>query len=530
MKKLLVVLLCLSSTVLFAQTLHYTVDATDCEAYFTKVTGVLMIDGVEVYNGEGMQYEGGGNLEIGVFDQNGVCRGAKKPTWRSKSNQWVYQLMMKGYVGCEYPTFKIYNHADGQEWDLVLDIDETIVWTANGNYGSLNDMYPINFTAPGTPGTTFELTVNGYGEDNANTNLGYYLIASPVMELVEPTAANGFLTDNFDLYYFDQGQDKEWVNYEDQYNGGWKLINGMGYLYASETTTTLQFTGTPQTEPMVQLEWKDWVEFPGLNLVGNPLAEEAYSDRGYYRMNPETHEGLIPAGNDEPVGVMEGIFVVATQEGEAMQFSTTPSRFKTELILNLRPSETNTVIDRAIVNFDESQELPKIEILNRDSKIYFPKENQDYAMVNADDMGEIPFCFKAVKNGSYTLGFTSKEVSFTYLHLIDNMTGANVDLLKTPSYTFDALTTDYANRFSLVFATGSSVDGDSFSFLNAGGNLCIFGIEGEATLQIVDVLGHMISSETFSGSYEKSLNVAPGVYMLRLIQGNDIKVQKMVIK
>ena len=110
------------------------------------------------------------------------------------------------------------------------------------------------------------------------------------------------------------------------------------------------------------------------------------------------------------------------------------------------------------------------------------------------------------------------------------MTGDNVDLLKTPAYTFDALTTDYANRFSLVLSTGSSVDGDSFSFLNAGGNLCVFGIEGEATLQIVDVLGHLISSETFSGSYEKSLNVAPGVYMLRLIQGNDIKVQKMVIK
>jgi hypothetical protein len=81
-----------------------------------------------------------------------------------------------------------------------------------------------------------------------------------------------------------------------------------------------------------------------------------------------------------------------------------------------------------------------------------------------------------------------------------------------------------------VFATGSSVDGDSFAFINGMGNLCIFGIEGEATVQVMDALGHMVSSNTFSGSFEQKLNVAPGVYMIRLINGNDVKVQKIVIR
>jgi len=40
----------------------------------------------------------------------------------------------------------------------------------------------------------------------------------------------------------------------------------------------------------------------------------------------------------------------------------------------------------------------------------------------------------------------------------------------------------------------------------------------------------MVSSNTFSGSYEQKLNVAPGVYMIRLINGNDVKVQKIVVK
>ena len=151
-------------------------------------------------------------------------------------------------------------------------------------------------------------------------------------------------------------------------------------------------------------------------------------------------------------------------------------------------------------------------------------------MVNAGEVGELPVCFKTQTNGRYTFNVSSENVSFSYLHLIDNMTGADVNLLNTPSYSFDALSTDYATRFRLLFSTSCSVDGDNFSFVNGSGNLCIYGIEGEATLQVVDVLGHMLSSETFSGSIEKKLDVAPGVYMLRLIQGNDVKVQKTVIK
>ena len=81
-----------------------------------------------------------------------------------------------------------------------------------------------------------------------------------------------------------------------------------------------------------------------------------------------------------------------------------------------------------------------------------------------------------------------------------------------------------------MFATGSSADGDSFAFINGMGNLSIFGIEGTATVQVMDVTGRVILSDTFSGSYEKNLNVATGVYMIRLIQGENVKVQKMVVR
>ena len=143
-------------------------------------------------------------------------------------------------------------------------------------------------------------------------------------------------------------------------------------------------------------------------------------------------------------------------------------------------------------------------------------------------MGEMPVNFKAETNGSYTMSFGSENVTFSYLHLIDNLTGADVDLLVNASYTFDASTTDYASRFRLVFATGDNNDDDSFAFFSNGS--FIVNNEGEATLQVVDVMGRILKSENISGSASVKVDAASGVYMLRLVNGNDVKVQKVVVE
>ena len=44
------------------------------------------------------------------------------------------------------------------------------------------------------------------------------------------------------------------------------------------------------------------------------------------------------------------------------------------------------------------------------------------------------------------------------------------------------------------------------------------------------MMGRILSNETISGSCSKAINVAPGVYMLRLVNGNDVKVQKIVVR
>ena len=142
----------------------------------------------------------------------------------------------------------------------------------------------------------------------------------------------------------------------------------------------------------------------------------------------------------------------------------------------------------------------------------------------------MPIHFKATKNGEYTLDFNFDGVELDYLHLIDNMTGADIDLLDTPAYTFQAKINDYTSRFRLVFsANNSNIDNGSndFAFIS-NGNLVV---NGEGTLQVVDMLGHiLVCREVHSDSQLLSFDfLTSGVYVLRLIDGENVRTQKIVI-
>ena len=76
-------------------------------------------------------------------------------------------------------------------------------------------------------------------------------------------------------------------------------------------------------------------------------------------------------------------------------------------------------------------------------------------------------------------------------------------------------------------STGSASD-EAFAFFSNGN--WIINTAGEATLQVIDITGRIISSESVNGSVSTTLNATPGVYMLRLINGENVKVQKIVVR
>lgn len=402
----------------------------------------------------------------------------------------------------------------------------------------------VNFTTL----TRYEKTISGYGQSEG----GYYLIASPVGNIT-PRADNGFIVNDYDLYRFNQSQPRqEWENWKN--NGslnGFNIESGKGYLYANKVGTTLFFDGTPYNgNGQVPLVYDGSAVFPGWNLIGNPFATSANLDRPYYRLNPDG-SALKTVTEDSEVAVMEGVFVQATEAGTAtftQSELTRVAKLNLSVISSHDASEgskaaVSTVIDNAIVRFDDGAMLAKFQLREGSTKLYVPQDSKDYAVVSAPNEGEIPVNFKAEKDGTYTINVETDNVEMNYLHLIDNKTGADIDLLhsnaviagedqQSPSYTFYAKTTDYASRFRLVFAAknedGATAGSETFAFYSNSG--FVINNEGNATLQVVDVMGHVLSSESINGTTTKAINAAKGVYMLRLINGDSVKVQKVVVR
>ena len=368
------------------------------------------------------------------------------------------------------------------------------------------------------------------------TTSGWNFIASPVG--TAPANMNALS----DLYFYDE-QDHFWRNKKIDANAaGFNFAIGNGYLAASNDDITLSFSGTSiitSATSQIPLDYSGETNpLAGWNLVGNPYPHRAYANMPYYIIDGLQLNTTARTTND-PVDFCAGIMVKATADGELVTFSKTPANNQpNQLHLTVaqqvvtRSGVNSMVNDNAIINFNEGSLLEKF-IFNPDAaKLYIPQNDKEYAIVSAEAQGELPVNFKASTDGTYTLTVSPEGVEMNYLHLIDNMTGMDVDLLQTPSYTFDATTRDYESRFRLVFGAnnenGTSTGAATFAYYD--GSEWVVSNEGEATLQVIDMMGRIVSTETVNGNFNLNLNQNAGVYMLRLINSNGVKTQKIVVR
>ena len=383
----------------------------------------------------------------------------------------------------------------------------------------------------------------------SNDDHGWYFIASPVTEDVTPTADNGFLngdaqSNTYDLYYYDEPT-HYWKNYE---KSAFNLLPQKGYLYANEATngTTLQFTGTlTPSNSSVTINGLSHIasSLNGFNLVGNPFACNATVNKDFYVVDNTTGK-VILASNRSEIAPCAGIFVKATANDASVTFTKAASRVEPssssfDIVVKREAQPTrdgvsagSTTLDRARVRLGDAETLEKFSIGDGEgSVIYFPQNGQDLAVACANGESEMPLNFKAAKNGTYTLAFEVENLDLDYLHLIDNMTGNEVDVMAMPTYTFEAKTSDYASRFRLVFsmlADGPSADEQPFAYY-ANGEIRLVETCHGASLQVVDMTGRVVL--TGDAMNRVSTNgMTAGVYVLRLINGNDVKTQKIVIE
>ena len=382
------------------------------------------------------------------YDQSGILY------WNHRAEDWSW--MMKTYLTDGTYTYNLYRNGDAVATDLSGNIytdtnlpDGIYDYHVTTNYfGGESDPSNTAHVQVGDPTYTI---INGYGTSDG----GYYLIASPFDDI----AADGItgMTDgDYDLYRFDQSQEKEWRNYKAD---AFALMAGKGYLYAHKTDVALRITGTQPYDGngTIALEYVEGHPLTGWNLVGNPYLYDVTSCAtehvayGCYRMN-ETKDDLVVSEISEahPLKPLEACFVRATAENATITFnphrSVTTGRCES---IRIEVAEKGRLIDRLMVVRGEATPLQKLSLKEKRTKLFATQGQEELSIVPCEGT-EQPFCFQAGEEGTYTLTVALEGIKADYLHLVDVQTGADVDLLETQSYEFEAKPTDEPCRFKLI--------------------------------------------------------------------------------
>jgi hypothetical protein len=425
---------------------------------------------------------------------------------------------------------------------------------------------------------------NGYFPTNFNTS----------------TPTSGDYYTDWDLYTYCE-PDYHWINLKRNSASHWHedgghitytnptVFNpGQGFLMATAEECYLQAYGTLNTYadadgsrlevPLSYTPGVSWTGRQGLNLLGNPfqsyldfnafatentgLWQGGYTNASYIVMD-EYQRGYVQylyGSSDNPFGAgrylhpHQGFMLIAGREDMQAKFhdgmrnvSATSTTFRGEgrpnyPLVNLFATDDSGNRDMVTVELgrpDKGGALKVHSLHTGKGSLYCHYEDEDYGIVfTQPGLDQASIRFATDEDCAYTMTWNTQNGEFSYLHLIDNITGMDIDCLAKEEYKFTSKTTDYTSRFRLVFGyTGidepevpEPVEGPTSTFAFQMGNALV--VNGEGSLQLVDLNGRVIDSQVLRGTQSTvSLpNMAAGVYVLRLTGKEGTKVQKMVIR
>ncbi len=381
-----------------------------------------------------------------------------------------------------------------------------------------------------------------------------------------------------------------------------KFLEGKGYLVAVRDTTMLMADGTLNNDDKkAQVDFSNesymanWPNYAQLlravNLVGNPY--QSYLD---FTKFAEVNSGLLAGGDQASYAVMDqdstsyiyytakasingidaspyihpmqSFFVRVSYNETGGAVSSKSLTFKNDMRVaakwhpgketegispfrGLRPNYP--LVNLICTDSDGKRDYTTVETGRPDvgggykirglhagnAVIYAHYNNNSYQTAfTPAGVSEVPVRFDAIEPDNFTIRWSTMHGDFSYLHLIDNLTGMDIDCLTNSEYRFQGKPSDYKSRFKLVFhCTG--IDEEPVEPTNENGTTNFafqmddeLVVNGEGTLQLFDINGRcLLSTQAVGEQSTISLpRVAAGLYVLRLTNHNQTKVQKMVIK
>ena len=349
------------------------------------------------------------------------------------------------------------------------------------------------------------------------------------------------------------------------------MVPGKGYMMAISNDSYLNQTGTLNNgdvpialtrsgEPVEgEIETKDW----GSNLVGNPyqayLDLDAVANTGYtdfyiysaeegqykpYKVN-QSKNTKAPSRYIHP---HQAFFVLTDANDDKFKFTydmatatkdETQSYFRGHIdypLINLSVENGNGARNFTTVEVGRPElgGVEKTEALRTtDFDLYARYGQKSYKLLfTPAEAQRVAVFFNAKTDDTYTITWNTENGEFSFLRLIDNITGVEVDMLNNDHYTFEGHATDYASRFYILFnnpneepgGNGNGEGNDNFAYYDGYGWI----VKGEGILQLVDVTGRVLYQEYLAGDMNRVHldNFKTGVYVLQLAD----KTQKIIIK
>lgn len=360
------------------------------------------------------------------------------------------------------------------------------------------------------------------------------------------------------------------------------LKPGKGYLLGINTDTYLQSHGTLNPSNGTgdvtfsvsrKSGWRT-----GYNLIGNPyqayldfnLFADANSGSGKIWSNASSafylmiydgayHQHVYNASTNELQAPRclhphQGFMVITANDNINATFTNT-MRVKSNA--TNAPFRDEPQIDYPLVNLIATDDEGKSDIMTVElgrpevggapkiydlhlgkGCLYVNYEDQDYAIAfTQPGVSEVGVRFAADEEATFTMTWDMENGDFSYVHLIDNMTGVDTDCLQDSTYCFTARPSDYKSRFRLVFdytgieepETPEPVEGPTHFAFQMGNELVV---NGEGQLQMFDLAGRQVLTTNISGTQSRVAlpELGTGIYVLRMNGKNEVITQKIVIE
>ena len=470
--------------------------------------------------------------------------------------KWVYTTKSSGNValGNLYVTTDMIINGDCTVNDFtisntdVLTIEAGSVMTVTGTLANNGDETNLIIEDGGQLITsksvkaTFKKTTTASTGAKAATN-NWYAISSPVDEI----AISSFATGTHNVYSYVE-KSHYWNEYRGEENTTLgtapftNLENGRGYLYRS-TASGIDFKGDVNIDDATyKLTYtSDAGKLAGFHLIGNPFSYNIYKgvdipntylEDNFYTLTPEGGWELgYDSGATEPTAIKpntgilvqaismadgQDLIIAKTRNGGVSKYDNDQISFKVE---------NSDYYDVACVQFKDGRGLNKIEHRNAEiPMLYIMNNGENFGAANMPDNTDvINLGFEAKTMGQYTISLKA-EGQYSYMHLVDKLTGNDIDMLVEDSYTFVGTPNDRNDRFVLRLnynAAGIDTESDIFAY-QSGNDIMV---SGEGELQVFDITGRKVMTTDING-VETINGMNRGVYIFRLNE----KTQKIVVR